>query len=223
MNLLIQVWDSGQGIPDTQRDMVFQEFVQLDNPERDRKKGLGLGLAIVARLAILLDLPLSLHSREGKGTVFGIKVPFGSSVVAEKNAHASVEPGALGISLAILIDDEDAILRAMEELFDSWKIDLVATRTLQEAMQVLDETGRVPDIVISDYRLPGNTDGLTVLNAFRTKYGQDLPALILTGDTSPESIQTFNQAGLAVLHKPLRPARLRSLLSHLFKQGTKTQ
>lgn len=217
-NLTIQVWDTGQGIPAQQLEMVFQEFVQLGNPERDRSKGLGLGLAIVARLALLLDLPLSLNSRPGRGTVFGIRVPMGSALLAEKAAQTSCQASTLGIGLAVLIDDEDAILRAMEELFDSWEIDLVAARTMEDAIQVLNETGRTPDAVISDYRLPGSLDGTDVLKAFRERYGARLPAIILTGDTSPESIQTLNEAGFTVLHKPVRPARLRSLLTHLLSE-----
>lgn len=222
-NLLIQVWDSGQGIPDQQQDMVFQEFFQLDNPERDRSKGLGLGLAIVARLAILLDHPLTLNSRPGRGTVFDIQVPLGSAALAAKSNQQISPTSALAIKLAVLIDDEEAILRAMEELFDNWKIDLVAARTVEDAFQVLDETDRIPDLVISDYRLPDNMDGLKVLEAFRSRYGASLPAIILTGDTAPESIQALNQAGFTVLHKPLRPARLRSLLAHLFRPGPKSQ
>lgn len=218
-NLLIQVWDSGQGIPEQQRETVFQEFVQLSNPERDRSKGLGLGLAIVSRLAKLLDSPLTLQSRIGRGSVFAIQVPLGSALLAEEATHQSVQTDTLGIDLAVLIDDEDIILRAMEELFDSWEIDLVASKTPAEAMKVLDETGLKPDVVISDYRLPGDMNGLKVVEAFRARYGTDLPAIILTGDTAPESIQILNQAGLAVLHKPLRPARLRSLLTHLHQIG----
>jgi signal transduction histidine kinase len=218
-NLLIQIWDNGQGIPEQQWETVFQEFVQLNNPERDRSKGLGLGLAIVSRLAKLLDSPLTLHSRPGRGSVFAIQVPLGSALLAEKARQQSVQTGTLGIGLAVVIDDEDTILRAMEELFDSWKIDLVASKTPAEAMKVLDETGLKPDVVISDYRLPGDTNGLKVVEAFRSRYGTDLPAIILTGDTAPETIQTLNQAGLAVLHKPLRPARLRSLLTHLHQKG----
>jgi signal transduction histidine kinase len=222
-NLLIQVWDSGRGIPDQQQDMVFQEFFQLDNPERDRSKGLGLGLSIVARLAILLDHPLTLKSRPRRGTVFDIQVPLGSAALAAKSNQQISPTSALAIKLAVLIDDEEAILRAMEELFDNWKIDLVAARTVEDAFQVLDETDRIPDLVISDYRLPDNMDGLKVLEAFRSRYGASLPAIILTGDTAPESIQTLNQAGFTVLHKPLRPARLRSLLAHLFRPGPKSQ
>ena len=218
-NLLIQVWDSGQGIPEQQWESVFQEFVQLNNPERDRSKGLGLGLAIVSRLSKLLDSPVTLKSRIGHGSVFAIQVPLGSALLAEKARQESVQTGALGIGLAVLIDDEDSNLRAMEELFDSWKIDLVASRTAAEAMKVLDETGLKPDVLISDYRLPGETNGVKVVEAFRSRYGADLPVVILTGDTAPESIQTLNQAGLVVLHKPLRPARLRSLLTHLGQNG----
>ncbi|HYP67692.1 MAG TPA: hybrid sensor histidine kinase/response regulator [Thiobacillaceae bacterium] len=217
--LLFQVWDSGQGIPEQQWDTVFQEFVQLSNPERDRSKGLGLGLAIVSRLSKLLDSPVTLKSRVGHGSVFAVQVPLGSAHLAGRARQPSVQTGALNIGLAVLIDDEDTILRAMEELFDSWKIDLVASKTPAEAMKVLDETALKPDVVISDYRLPGDTNGVNVVEAFRSRYGADLPAVILTGDTAPESIQTLNQAGLAVLHKPLRPARLRSLLTHLSQNG----
>jgi CheY-like chemotaxis protein len=184
---------------------------------------LGLGLAIVARLAILLDHPLTLNSRPGRGTVFDIQVPLGSAALAAKSNQQISPTSALAIKLAVLIDDEEAILRAMEELFDNWKIDLVAARTVEDAFQVLDETDRIPDLVISDYRLPDNMDGLKVLEAFRSRYGASLPAIILTGDTAPESIQTLNQAGFTVLHKPLRPARLRSLLAHLFRPGPKSQ
>ncbi len=219
-NLLIQIWDSGRGIPAGQLETVFQEFVQLDNPERDRSKGLGLGLAIVSRLAKLLDVPLTLSSRPGRGSVFAIQVPLGSPLLAEQALARPAPSGSLGVDVAVLIDDEDAILRAMEELFDGWKIDLVASKTTAEAMKVLDETGLKPDVVISDYRLPGDTNGIEVVEAFRARYGADLTAIILTGDTAPESIQTLNQAGLAVLHKPVRPARLRSLLTHLHQTGS---
>lgn len=218
-NLLIQIWDSGHGIPAGQQETVFLEFVQLNNPERDRSKGLGLGLAIVSRLAKLLDAPLTLHSRPDRGSVFAIQVPLGSTQLAEQAPARPAPSGSLGIAVAVLIDDEGAILRAMEELFDSWKIDLVASKTAAEAMKVLDETGLEPDVVISDYRLPGDTNGIKVVEAFRSRYGAGLPAIILTGDTAPESIQTLNQAGLTVLHKPVRPARLRSLLTHLHQNG----
>jgi CheY-like chemotaxis protein len=218
-NLLIQIWDSGRGIPDAQQQTVFQEFVQLNNPERDRSKGLGLGLAIVSRLAKLMDVPIALRSSPGRGSVFSIQVPLGSARLAEQVPARPAPGGSLGMAVAVLIDDEDAILRAMEELFDDWKVDLVASKNPEEAMRILDETGLNPDVVISDYRLPGNINGIEVVEAFRLRYGADLPAIILTGDTAPESIQTLSRAGLSVLHKPVRPARLRSLLTHLHQRG----
>ena len=217
-SLLIQVWDSGPGIPELHRDEIFQEYVQLGNPERDRSKGLGLGLASVLRLAKLLQLPLTLQSRLGKGSVFSVAVPLGSSLLAAASVPKPVQAASLDMELAVLIDDEEAILRAMEELFDTWNIDLIAARTMADALQVLDETGRTPDVVISDYRLPEDIDGIRVLEAFRARYGAGLPAIILTGDTASESIQALNQGGFTVLHKPLRPARLRSLLTHLLRQ-----
>jgi two-component system, sensor histidine kinase len=215
-HLLIQVWDTGLGIPEPSQEAVFQEFVQLNNPARDRRKGLGLGLAIVSRLARLLDQRIQIRSVVGQGSVFSVEVPLGSgqelSLPAAQPARTSVPQHG---TLAVLIDDEEAILRAMEELFDAWKIDLITARNMGEAVDWLRSIGRQPDILLTDFRLPGNTNGIEVVNYLRMCFGENLPALILTGDTAPETLQRINAAGMTAMHKPIRPARLRSLIMHL--------
>ena len=215
----ITVCDTGHGIPAGQQENVFQEFVQLHNPERDRGKGLGLGLAIVSRLGRLLAHRIGLRSRPGRGSRFTVNVPVGNP----RLARTTLPPLSSGVliedALVVLVDDEEAILHAMAELFDNWKLDLIAARSVDEALRLLEGIKRVPDVIVSDYRLPGDTDGLRVISRLREHFQTDIPAVLVTGDTAPETIQTISQAGFPILHKPLRPAKLRALLTHLIQQA----
>jgi signal transduction histidine kinase/ActR/RegA family two-component response regulator len=215
----ICVVDTGRGIPPDQQESVFHEFVQLHNPARDRSKGLGLGLAIVSRLGRLLGHRVSLRSRPGHGSVFSIDVPCGDTQLIQPPLP-TVAPGQLAAdTLVLLVDDESAILRGMAELFDNWQIDLVTAHSADEAEQWLDSIGRVPDVIVSDYRLPDDTDGIAVITRLRQKFGLDIPAILVTGDTAPDTILRISRAGFPLLHKPLRPAKLRALLTHLIQQG----
>jgi CheY-like chemotaxis protein len=216
------VVDTGRGIPPDQQESVFHEFVQLHNPARDRSKGLGLGLAIVSRLGRLLGHRVSLRSRPGHGSVFSIDVPCGDTQLIQPPLP-TVAPGQLAAdTLVLLVDDESAILRGMAELFDNWQIDLVTAHSADEAEQWLDSIGRVPDVIVSDYRLPDDTDGIAVITRLRQKFGLDIPAILVTGDTAPDTILRISRAGFPLLHKPLRPAKLRALLTHLIQQGRAT-
>lgn len=215
-SLLIQVWDTGIGIPEDALHTIFEEFVQLNNPERDREKGLGLGLAIVARTVNLLGLRISVDSRMAHGSVFSLTVPLGATHQLAP-AEAQLPPLATNLQerLAVVIDDEAPILRAMESLFSSWGVGLVTGRSAEEALAQLKQLGARPDFLITDYSLPGNTDGIEVARAFRKTFGKDLPVLVLTGDTAAKTLQRINEAGHKIMHKPVRPARLRAALAHL--------
>jgi signal transduction histidine kinase/CheY-like chemotaxis protein len=215
----ISVIDTGRGIPPDQQENVFHEFVQLHNAARDRSKGLGLGLAIVSRLGRLLGHRVDLRSRPGYGSVFSLDVPLGDARLIQQAAPAGAPGQIPADALVLLVDDESAILRGMAELFDNWGIDLVTAHSAGEAVQWLDSLGRVPDVIVSDYRLPEDTDGIEVIARLRQKYGQDIPAILVTGDTAPDTIQRISQAGLPLLHKPLRPAKLRALLTHLIQKA----
>jgi len=216
--LRLSVIDTGRGIPPDQQESVFQEFVQLHNPARDRSKGLGLGLAIVSRLGRLLGHRVELRSRPGHGSVFSIDVPLGDAQLIKPPTTASA-PGLIpDDALVLLVDDESAILRGMAELFDNWQIDLVTAHSAAEAEQWLDSVGRPPDVIVSDYRLP-DEDGIEVISRLRQKFGRDIPAILVTGDTAPDTILRISQAGFPLLHKPLRPAKLRALLTHLIHQA----
>lgn len=215
----LSVIDTGRGIPSDQQKSVFQEFVQLHNPARDRTKGLGLGLAIVSRLGRLLGHRIDLRSWPDHGSAFSIEVPRGDARLVQATSPANA-PGPIPADvLVLLVDDENAILRGMTELFDNWNIDLVTAHSTDEAEHWLDSLGRVPDVIVSDYRLPDDADGIEVITRLRKKFGHDIPAILVTGDTAPETILRISQAGFPLLHKPLRPAKLRALLTHLIQQA----
>ncbi|MFP5409879.1 MAG: ATP-binding protein [Gammaproteobacteria bacterium] len=214
----LSVIDTGRGIPPDQQEAVFQEFVQLHNPARDRSKGLGLGLAIVSRLGRLLGHRVNLRSRPGHGSTFSIDVPLGDARLIAPPAPPAPPVHLPEDALVLLVDDENAILRGMAELFDHWGIDLVTARSADEAEQWLAGLGRAPHVIVSDYRLPDDTDGLEVIERLRQKFGRDIPAILITGDTAPDTILRITNAGIPMLHKPLRPAKLRALLTHLIQQ-----
>jgi signal transduction histidine kinase/ActR/RegA family two-component response regulator len=214
----ISVIDTGRGIPLDQQENVFHEFIQLHNPARDRSKGLGLGLAIVSRLGRLLGRRVDLRSRPGHGSIFSIDVPCGDARLTQPPAAAVTPEPIPDDALVLLVDDEIAILRGMAELFDNWKIDLITAHSADDAIRSLDSIDRVPDVIVSDYRLPDDADGIEVISRLRQKYGRDIPAILVTGDTAPDTIHRIKQAGFPLLHKPLRPAKLRALLTHLILQ-----
>jgi CheY-like chemotaxis protein len=215
----LSVIDTGRGIPPDQQESVFHEFVQLHNPARDRSKGLGLGLAIVSRLGRLLGHRVDLRSRPEHGSMFSIDVPCGDALLIQFPITTSASGQIPADALVLLVDDESAILRGMAELFDNWRIDLVTAHSAEEAEHWLDSIGRLPDVIVSDYRLPDDTDGIEVITRLRRKYGPDIPAILVTGDTAPDTILRISQAGFPLLHKPLRPAKLRALLTHLIQQA----
>ncbi len=214
--MLIQVWDTGIGIPQNALDSIFEEYVQLNNPDRDREKGLGLGLAIVSRTANLLGSQIRVRSRLNHGSVFSIEVPLGSTLKVAPAENPALSVGAsLQGQLAALVDDEIPILNAMETLFSTWGVSIVTGRDGEEVLEQFEKLGKHPDFLITDYSLQNNKNGIDVARQFQEKFGADLPVLVLTGDTSPDTLQLITQAGYRVIHKPVRPARLRAALAHI--------
>jgi signal transduction histidine kinase/CheY-like chemotaxis protein len=212
--VLIEVRDTGVGIPEAMHAEVFKEFVQLGNPERDRSRGLGLGLTIVERTALLLGHALSLRSVPGRGSCFRIEVP----VAARATQTAGDEPPALLASLAgigVLVVDDDALAReAMVKIFESWGCRVSAAASGAEALTRLPE-GPAPDAIACDYRLPGGENAIDLIARLRGALGRPVPAFIVSGDTDPSALQAASASGLALLHKPVRAARLRALLQRL--------
>lgn len=215
--LRIEVVDTGQGIPEAMYGRIFEEYFQLGNPERDREKGQGLGLSIVRRLADLLGIRIAVRSRLGRGTRFSLELPLcdvsQGRADAQGGSQAATAPGP--DRLVVLVEDDEAIQIAMHALLEQWGMDLLAVPSVEAAEAVLEESGRLPDLVLSDYRLPGELDGIGVIVRLRARYGADLPGVLITGDTGDEAMRAIARSGLRAMHKPLQPAKLRALLTHL--------
>ncbi|HUI99765.1 MAG TPA: hybrid sensor histidine kinase/response regulator [Usitatibacter sp.] len=214
----IEVWDTGIGIPGDKLEEVFQEFRQLGNPQRDRDQGLGLGLAIVERTARVLGLRVNVRSRLGRGSVFSIVVPEGDAGLAPALELRVAEP--LDGCAVLVVDDDREIRSAMKVLLEGWKCRVECAASAAEVEEALVRLALAPDVVIADYRLPDNRTGLEVIARLREAHPA-ADAIVATGDVSPEALRAAQAAGYPVLHKPLRPARLRSLLgAAMRKRGT---
>jgi signal transduction histidine kinase/ActR/RegA family two-component response regulator len=215
--LRVSVYDTGVGIEQSEQSLVFEEFYQIGNPERDRSKGLGLGLAIVERLARLLNAPVTLRSRKGRGSLFAFDLERAAPV--EVPAVAAPRPlnptRDLTGTLVVVVDDEELILDAAQTLLQQWHCAVVAATSGREAVRQLAESTRPPDVLICDYRLRDNESGVSVIEALRDEFNADIPALLITGDTDPEQIRAIAASGFAVLHKPLREDELNDAIRAL--------
>jgi two-component system, sensor histidine kinase len=213
----LEVWDTGLGIPEDKREMIFREFYQIDNPERDRGRGLGMGLAIVQRLCNLLELPLQVRSTVGRGSVFRLLVPAGeaNAIDAPTIETQTLPPRKLGTLTLLLIDDELAIREATRELLRPMHVDVIAAATIAEAVELTRQSREGIDLILSDWRLRGSENGVDAVRAVRAVCGQSTPAVLITGDTSADLLQLARESGLVILHKPLQPRHLLRLVKHL--------
>jgi signal transduction histidine kinase len=208
--LVLEVWDTGIGIEPSQHQEIFREFHQLGNPERDRNKGLGLGLAIVDRLVKELQLELTLQSKPGAGSVFRLRLPLIHVDVAPQREEF-IQHMASPLKLQVLVvDDDRAILEGTVQLLESWGCVCDAVAGLDEALAAASR--RRPDLVISDYRLRDQETGAQVIQSLRAHVGAELPALLVTGDTAPERLREAQSSGVPLLHKPVSPKLLYQVL-----------
>ena len=208
----IEVWDTGPGIPEHQRRLIFREFVQLGNPERDRDQGLGLGLAIVERSAQLLGHALGVRSWMGKGTVFSLDVGYGDP--AQVRTAPTLEVASLDGCSVLVVEDQPEIRAATRVLLEGWGCSVHLAQSGDEVRGQLARLGEPPDVVIADLRLPGTEDGIAVLDFIRARYPQT-GGILVSGDIAPEVLKRAQESGYTLLHKHVRPARLRALMARL--------
>ena len=212
----IAVCDSGIGIEAAQLPQIFKEFFQVANPERDRAKGLGLGLAIVERLAQLLGHSVEVRSVPGSGSTFSVTLPRGEAAAAMPQVAGADEApeGTLGAALVVVIDDEAAVREGMREVLSQWGCRPVLAGSAEEALAQLATEG-APRAVIADYRLREDKTGSDAIERIRAAHGADIPGVIITADTAPDRLREAQASGYHLMHKPVRPVRLRALLSYL--------
>ena len=219
----IEVWDTGCGIPEERQEEIFHEFSQLGNPERDRGKGLGLGLAIVQRMVTLLGHRIVLHSTPGRGSLFAVEVPRGE---ASRDVHAASTIGALTDHLAgafiVAVDDDVLVQQGMRGLLHDWGCHVVVSPSATAALNELEDHDRLPDAIICDYRLPGET-GVRAIARLRAGIGDEVPAILISGDSGAEVVGDAADGGYPLLRKPVQPAKLRALLSQLLSPSSVTE
>ena len=215
--LRIEVWDTGPGIPELELQAIFEEFHQLDNPARERSKGLGLGLAIVQRLADLLGHKIDVRSRLGAGSVFTIEVPLGRSEAAELPVPSQNEPqeNTPSRGTILIVDDDPAVLEMLQLLFDDEGHRTVVATDGHQALELAAQGSTVPDLVIADYNLPKGLNGLEIVARVQNQLQHAIPAIILTGDISTDSLREIAAHGCIHLNKPVRAKELTCLVQRL--------
>jgi signal transduction histidine kinase/ActR/RegA family two-component response regulator len=208
----LEIWDTGIGIPLAQQEEVFREFHQLGNPERDRQKGLGLGLAIAQGLSSVLGHTLSLVSVPERGSVFRLTLPASklTNAPGEILKTAASQSLALPPTYILVIDDDQSVRAGMIQLLGTWGCHCMAAGSIEEALILSGH--QAPDIIISDYRLREQRTGTEAIQTIRRASGIDIPALLITGDTAPARLREARASALPLMHKPVSPAQLHQWL-----------
>jgi signal transduction histidine kinase len=216
----IEVWDTGPGIATADQVMIFEEFQRGPIPDRLSIGGFGLGLSIVQRMAETLDHPLGLCSRMGHGTRFSITAPFAGTVDSTAERALPVSCNAtygLNGAKVLVIDNDEAVLEAMQSLLQRWSCKVVLVRDPAELDRFI-AAGARPDIVLADYHLDRGACGVAAVERLRAAVADpELPAVIITADHSPTVADKVRAGGCELLLKPVKPAELRALMHHLMR------
>ncbi|SOD92590.1 NahK/ErcS family hybrid sensor histidine kinase/response regulator [Caenispirillum bisanense] len=218
----IEVWDTGIGMPRERLREIFQEFRRLDNPRAPGgARGLGLGLAIVDRIADMLKMEVTVRSEEGRGSVFAVRVPLGyGEAVAEGDGGATTREADMERALrgrrVLVLDDDPAILDGMRALLAAWDCVPLTAGGFVAAMRALKDPGGPPDLIIADWNI-GDPDltGLDAVEALCARLGRRVPAVIITSSRERQVAEAVGLHGLGLLHKPVRPGQLRSVMALL--------
>lgn len=210
----ISVIDTGIGIPESEQENIFTEYYQLENPERDSSKGLGLGLAIVKKLCALMEIPIICQSVVGEGSTFSLDVSCGDSRLICCKEHNNTVAIIAGL-IVLVIDDERNVLESMRCLLSQWGCAVITAESVCEALEKITKNHQYPQLIISDYRLREEETGAQAIAAVRQQCKANIPAILITGDTSEERLREANASGLYLLHKPVAPSKLRTVMNQL--------
>jgi CheY-like chemotaxis protein/anti-sigma regulatory factor (Ser/Thr protein kinase) len=219
-NLRIEVWDTGIGIPPDQHEKIFGEFYRLGESDRDRRASLGLGLAIVDRACRLLNHRVEVRSVPGKGSVFSVTVPI---VPAQEKTFAPSIPVRNQLDrsngkLVLVIDNDPLVLEGMGGILRSWGCRVITAITDSKALEALAEQKHPPDLIISDYHLADGRTGLEAIERLRDALSSQIPAFLISGDTTPGVLREAKAKGCHLLHKPVDPMALRAISSQAIKR-----
>lgn len=212
-NLRLEVWDTGMGVAVDQQRKIFQEFNQLSNSHANGRKGVGLGLAIVERIATIIGARIELRSQVGRGSCFSVEVPLSQTAVPPKVAAvSSVAIHDLNDRRVLVVDNEPAILHSMGALLTQWGCEVVLAADYSGALDALN--GHAPDLIIVDLHLDNDVTGLWVVEQLRLHFSAALPAVLITADYTDQEQELRKKLGIPMLNKPVRPGKLRAVMSH---------
>jgi PAS domain S-box-containing protein len=216
-HLSVQVWDTGPGIPSDQTESIFREFHRLEASRRSRERGLGLGLAIVDRIARMLDHSISVKSNPGRGTMFSIGVPL-ASVQTGSVSRRPMKSARAGRDLAnmpvLCVDNEPDILMGMRSLLSPWGCDIRTAANESDAIDLIDDEW-FPSVILADYHLDDAQNGIDLLNRLSARFARAFTGILITADQTEPVRNEAHANGYRILQKPLKPAALRALLSRL--------
>lgn len=210
--LRFAVIDTGIGISPEALPHLFEEYYQVDNQHRDRRKGLGLGLSIVRRVESLLECKVEVKSEPGKGSEFSLVVQRGKEAeLAQPFVITHSRHDLRGVAVALVEDDPD-IRQLLAGLMTDWGCRVFEGEHAMDVMRKMDIAGQRPDLLVCDYRLPHGMTAIHVIQRVRELWGNGVPSLVLTGDTAAEVLQEIHASGAILLHKPIAPTRLRTMM-----------
>lgn len=216
----IDVLDSGIGIPAHQKDLIFEEFYQLNRTAGKKQEGLGLGLAIVRRIAQLLECSIEVDSSPGRGSRFSVKVPRGVGIPIDHPANQAAILDHAPAALIMLVDDDPAVATATRMLLELEGHEVFSASNTRDSMSVLNTEKRIPDLIVSDFHLGGEDTGIQAIGEIRQLAGWSVPAVLVTGDTSRYMVDAVELSGnCEILSKPVAPLEFLERVNWLLQKS----
>lgn len=209
-NLLLEIWDTGSGIPESKLKEIFLEFKRLNTSD---SRGLGLGLAIVDRMTKRMGYELKVDSWVDHGSRFSLTIPLAAAGVSsnKKESSASLSSASFDGLKTFVIDNDPEVLAGMNALLNSWKCEVYCCQTIEQALEIPFK----PQVLLADHQLDNDETGLQAMQALEKKFGQQIPGILITADPRPEVEEQAKALGFYFLRKPLKPAALRALLRRI--------
>jgi signal transduction histidine kinase/CheY-like chemotaxis protein len=217
--VLVEVWDTGVGIPQDQIPLMFDEIRRGGANDADTPPGLGLGLAIVDRISRMLEHPISVRSWPARGSLFSVSVPVSTELPVPQQRRAEDRPlTKLTRKIVLCVDNDPAVLIAMRTLLQGWSCEVLTAPDVPGACAGIARRGAFPDVVLMDYHLDGAATGLEALETLSSHTGRRLPGILITANYTDAVRKAADSLGYPVLNKPVRPGALRALLAQILSQ-----
>ncbi|WP_225923690.1 hybrid sensor histidine kinase/response regulator NahK/ErcS' [Pseudomonas azerbaijanoriens] len=218
--LTIEVWDSGMGIAEHRLEEIFQEFKRGDVQRPDQDRGLGLGLAIVEKIAGILGHPIHVRSWPGRGSMFSVEVPLSATAPKPQPALQMSEPMLERLRGARIwvLDNDATICAGMRTLLEGWGCRVVTALSEEDLARQVDNFHAEADLLIADYHLDNDRNGVDAVARINARRASPLPAMMITANYSNELKQQIRELGHTLMHKPVRPMKLKTAMSHLLSR-----